>query len=105
LPGAVQVTDTDDSTIGTETFLTVHVGEYVPFIVSLPASAQPGGVTITFTSSNPAILTIPQSVFIPAGQLQAPVPVEVKGISVGTVTIRADSPGYSSEFQTIQVTN
>jgi len=105
LPGTVQVTDTDDSTIGTETFLTVSVGELVPFIVSLPGAAQSGGVVLTFTSSNPSVLTIPASVFIPAGQLQAPVPVEVKGISIGTVTIQVSAAGYTTEFQTIQVTH
>jgi hypothetical protein len=104
LPTTIRVTDTDDSTIGMEDFLTLSVGQTVPYVVSLPAAAQTGGVTITLTSSNPSVLTIAPSVFIPAGQLEASVPIEVKGLSIGTVTIQASAAGYSTEFQTIQVT-
>lgn len=103
LAGSVQVHDTDQITIGLQDGVTVRVGQSVPYVVALPGAAPAGGVTITLTSLDPTKLTIPASVFIPAGQLIATVPIQVTGISPGTVTIRASSPAYSTEVQSVQV--
>jgi len=103
LTASLQIHVTDDITIGLQDGLTVTVGQSVPYIVALPGAAPPGGVTITLTSLDTTKLTVPASVFIPAGALLATVPIQVTGVSPGTVTIRGSSPAYSTEVQTIQV--
>ena len=103
LPGSVQVHDTDQITIGLQDGVVVLVGQSVPYIVALPGAAPQGGITISLTSLDPSKLTVPSSVFIPQGQLIAPVPIQVTGVSPGTVTIRASSPTLSTEFQSVQV--
>jgi len=103
LAGSVQVHVTDQITIGLQDGVTVKAGQSAPYIVALPGAAPAGGVTINLTSSDTSKLTIPASVFIPAGALVAPVPIQVTGVSPGTVTIRGSSSAYSTEFQTVQV--
>jgi len=72
--------------------------------VSLSTPAPSGGVTIHFTSSNPAIASITPSVFVPEG-LQIPdANPQVTGVLIGTVQITATATGYAPHSRTVVVT-
>ncbi|MCC7360146.1 MAG: VCBS repeat-containing protein [Anaerolineales bacterium] len=65
----------------------------LPATVALTATvgaAQAANRTITLASSNPAIASVPGSVFLPSGNLNAP--FNVTGHTSGTVTITATLP-------------
>ena len=62
------------------------------FTVTLPAPAGPSGVTVNLAKSS-SIVTMPTSVFIPAGATTGS--VSVLAINVGNVTITATANGYT----------
>ena len=53
-------------------------------VVYLTAAAPAGGVTVTMSSSNPALISVPATVVAPAGALQVSVPITVGAASVAT---------------------
>ena len=67
--------------------------------ILFPAPLQAG--TLTVTSSNPAVATVPASV--PVGTLQFLVPIPVTGVSAGTSVITATMNGQSA-MSTVRVT-
>ncbi len=64
----------------------------VPVTLSDPAPA--GGLTISLTSSNPAVLTVPATFVAPAGEPFLSIPVT--GVAAGTATVTATATGYES---------
>ena len=78
---------------------TIHAGATGTVTAILfPAPLQAG--TLTVTSSNPAVATVPASV--PVGTLQFLVPITVTGVSAGTSVITATMNGKSA-LSTVRV--
>jgi hypothetical protein len=83
----------------------VGVNQSAALAVSLPAPAPAGGVTVTLASSNTSIATVTSSVFIAAGStFPAPQP-QVSGVNVGSATVTASAPGFTSGSVQVQVTS
>ena len=72
--------------------------------VSLSVAAPAGGTTVLLMSSIPARLSVPASVFIPAGATSPVVQPVISGLDLGTVTITAAAVGYAPASQTARVT-
>jgi trimeric autotransporter adhesin len=83
--------------------ITVGPGQSVPFPISLATPAPVGGATITLTSSDPGKVTIPATVFIPELATTPAVQPQVTGVSLGSATITASSPGFDGDSQTVLV--
>jgi hypothetical protein len=83
---------------------TVGVNQSAAAAVLLPAPAPAGGVTMTLVSSNTSIATVTSSVFIGAGSTFPATPPQVSGVSVGSATIVASAPGFTSGTVQVQVT-
>ncbi len=93
----------DDSTVGLQDGITVHVGQSAPFAICLPGAAPQGGVTLNMTSGNPAILTISPTIFVPAGTMCVTNAATVTGMSPGTVLVHESSTQYFGESQSVTV--
>ena len=85
------------SMISFGTVPTIAPGETRSLPVSLSSPAPAGGVTIVFTSSNPAVATISASVFIPEGASTPAANPQVTGILIGTIQIGATAAGYAPD--------
>ena len=70
--------------------------------VTLSTAAPSGGVSITLTSSNPAVATVPSSVAVAAGASSAA--FTITAVSVGTATIGASMNGASMQSAALTVT-
>jgi hypothetical protein len=85
------------------TIPTVAPGQSVSLPLSLGTPAPAGGVTVNFTSDNPAIATVTPSVFITAG-LQVPVTnPQVTGVKIGTANITGTATGYAPGTRGVSV--
>jgi hypothetical protein len=83
----------------------VPLGESAPFPIILGTPAPAGGVVVTLTSSNTSRVILPtSSVFVPAGAMSPAVQPQVVGHNVGSSTITASAPGYSSASVEVRVT-
>ncbi len=102
---AVTVTQTTTSS-GTISLQAVTVGlnQSAEFPVTLSAPAPAGGLTVSLASSNTSIATVPQSVFIAAGNSWPATQPQVSGLSVGSANITASAPGFTSGSAVVQVT-
>jgi len=83
--------------------MTVGVGQSAPIAVTLTTPAPAGGVTVTLTSLNPAIAAVTGTVVVPAGATTPATQPQVTGINIGSASITATAPGYSTASQTVQV--
>jgi trimeric autotransporter adhesin len=83
---------------------TVGVNQSALIAVSLPSPAPVGGVTVTLASSNTSIATVPSGVFIPAGSTFPNPQPQVNGVNVGSATVTASAPGFTSGSVQVQVT-
>jgi hypothetical protein len=100
------VTVTASTPIGSETILfspsllnlTTNPGS---MRIILAAQAGPGGQLITLTSSDPTIASVPASVTVPQGSVDAL--VTVTPLKSGTATITAHGPANSFGVGTVQV--
>ncbi len=81
--------------------LTVPSGQSLPLTVQLSTPAPVDGVTIMLASSDPTILTVPLSVFIPQGARSAQ--THVTGLAIGSVSVTASSGGYTADTETVNV--
>jgi len=72
--------------------------------VSLAKPAPSAGLTIYLTSSDPATVTVPPSVFIPGGRTAPSVQPLVNGVNLGKVSVTAAAPGYTPDSQSVRVT-
>ena len=84
--------------------MALGLGTQAALPVALTTAAPAGGVTVLLTSSNPARLSIPVSVFVPAGATSPVVLPVISGLDLGTVTIGAAAVGYTPASQTARVT-
>ncbi|MHB1298139.1 MAG: Ig-like domain-containing protein [Gemmatimonadaceae bacterium] len=89
--------------------ISVPVLHNVPFTrtatlpVSLPQPAPAGGITITITSSDPAIVGVQTTtVFIAEGLLSAS--AQLEGITLGQTTVTAAAQGFATGTSTVRVT-
>jgi len=100
----LQVHGTDQIFVGTPPNATVLLGQTVAYPVSLPSQAPAGGATVTFTVADPTVVSITPTVLIPAGATTPNTPPQLTGLAIGTTTITAAVPGYSSGTQHVFVT-
>ncbi len=80
-----------DAVLLLQSGVTVPVGLTTQINVSIPFTAT-NAVTVTLTTSDPAVLTLPASATIPAGYSN--VYFDVTGVSVGTVSVNATATGF-----------
>ncbi len=90
--------------IGLSQNIAVAPGQSAPITVTLSSPAPSGGETITLTSSDASKVTVTSPVVIPAGATTPAVQPQVTGIALGSATITATGPGYTSGGQVVQVT-
>lgn len=72
--------------------------------VTLTAAALPGGMTITLSSSDPAVATVPASVNIPQGSSFATFAVSTRAVSAPTAVTITASHGGNTRSATLAVT-
>jgi hypothetical protein len=72
-----------------------------PVTLTLSAPAAAGGLPFTLSSDNTSIASVPASIIVPAGSTSVSVPVT--GVSFGSTTIRADSPGIAEATTNVKV--
>ena len=90
--------------IGLPSGVTAGLGSSAAFAVTLPVAAPPGGVTVTLTSADPTKVTVtPGTVSIAAGQTTPAAQPVVNGINVGSASVSASAPGYTTSSQTVTV--
>lgn len=85
--------------------MTVTPGTTVNLSMVLTTPAPGGGVTVTFSSSNPAVVGVwPPSLIVPMEMTGPPrlVPT-ITGHLAGTATISAAAPGYTTAAMQVQV--
>jgi hypothetical protein len=70
--------------------------------VSLTGAALTGGASISLSSSNTAVATVPASVMVPAGSTSAT--FNVAAVGAGTATITASLTGSTNQSATLTVT-
>jgi hypothetical protein len=79
-------------------------GESVSLPISLGQPAPAGGLTINFTSANPAVATVTPSIFIPAG-LQVPAAnPQITGVTIGSSLITGTASGFAPDARFATVT-
>ena len=98
------VTVAAPGTINLPSNAVVGLASSTPFNITLPTPA-PSAVTIALASSDTTKVTIsPASVNIAAGQTTPATQPTVHGVNLGTATINATAPGYTSNGVSVQVT-
>ena len=103
--GSANINVVNFGQIGVPVNLTVGLGQSVPFPITLPSPAPPGGATVLLASADTSKVTVwPASVNIPAGQTTPAVQPQVTGVDFGSVGISCSSSGYASVNQPVRVT-
>jgi hypothetical protein len=92
--GSTSVTATS-SLISFGAIPTVALGGTQSLPLSLGTAAPAGGLTVTLTSSNPAIATVTPTVFIAAGSTVPAANPQITGVSIGTAKITATGPAFA----------
>jgi hypothetical protein len=89
--------------IGLPTPVTIGLGGSASFAVTLPV-ASANAVTVTLTSADPTKVSVtPATVSIAAGQTTPTTQPVVHGINVGSASVSASAPGYTTASQTVTV--
>ena len=100
--GAISsLTITQPPTLLLPTTLSVGPGNTTNVTVNFNVPAPAGGLTITLTSNNTAVATVPASVVVPAGATN--VSFAVTAIVPGSATLSASAPGYVSGSSAVTV--
>lgn len=89
--------------IGLSQNIAIAPGHSAPITVTLSSPAPSGGETITLTSGDTTKVTVTSPVVIPAGATTPAVQPQVTGIALGSATITATGPGYTSGSQSVKV--
>jgi len=85
--------------------LTLGLGQSVPFPITLPSPAPPGGATVLLASTDTSKVTVlPTTVSIAAGQTSPAVQPRVTGLDFGSVGINCSASGYASVNRLVRVT-
>jgi hypothetical protein len=71
--------------------------------VTLDQPAGPNGVTVSLASSDPAVLTVPAQITIPAGQTHASFPIVSNSVASTTMVSVTASTGSSSKTATLTI--
>jgi hypothetical protein len=83
--------------------LNVPLGQSASLPITIPSGAPAGGIAVTLTGNNPAAVQIlTEQVTIPAGAIGAN--ATVKGAGVGSASVTASAPGYSSATSLVSTT-
>lgn len=82
--------------------VTVGAGETLNVSINLSAPAPPAGLSITLSSSNPGVATVPSRITLNSGDTSAK--VGVQGIASGTSTITASASAPNVAPATLSVT-
>ena len=103
-PATATATVNVTGAIGAPANTPVRLGEAAAFVVTLPAPAPAGGVTLALASSDASKVTVtPASVLIPQGATTAATPPQVTGAGIGSATITASASGYPPASGTVTV--
>jgi len=106
-PGYLTATAPITVTTNAISFGTIPVlgpGQSSSLPVSLSFAAPTGGLTINFTSSNTAVASVTQSVFVPAGLLIPSANPQVTGAAIGSAQINATATGFAPDTANVTVT-
>lgn len=81
----------------------MQVGDQLPFPVVLSTPAPASGVFITLAISNSAVASFNSTnVLLPGGETLSN-RIRLTAVGVGTATVAAAAPGYSTVTQQVQV--
>jgi uncharacterized repeat protein (TIGR01451 family) len=100
----LNITATTSSLISMGIPPTVAPGQSAGVAVSLGIDAPAGGVTISFVSSGPNVVTITPSVFVPAGQRTPAANPQITGVVPGTAVLTASAAGFAPDTRSANVT-
>lgn len=104
LDTSATVTVASAGPIGLPSGVITGLSASMPFAVTLPAAAPTGGVTVTLTSANPAVVGVtPGTVTIAGGQTTPASQPVVTGVNVGAANVSAAAPGYTTASQSVTV--
>jgi len=101
--------DAAATTAGTDTVVSIgdvppmSPGESRDLPISLTEPAPPGGVTVTLSSSDPSIASVPSSVTIAEGQFLPAGNPQVSGHRAGNATVTARTQGYAPDDRAVTV--
>ena len=102
-PAAVNVTVVAPAAIILQP-VNLNLGQSAPLSLSLGTPAPAGGVSVALTTSDSSRVSIsPPSVFIPAGASSPFSAPQVTGVNIGSSTINASAPGYTTASQVVPV--
>jgi hypothetical protein len=91
------------SLISIDSIPTVTPNQTLEFAVSITKPAPTGGVTIHFTSSDPAVATVTPSVTVPEGLRVPSANPQITGVSIGTAVITAEAINFAPDTRTAVV--
>jgi hypothetical protein len=101
---SVQVHISDGIRINLPPSVTVGLGQSASYTVILDKAAPSGGTTISLSSTNPSIVSVSATAFVPQGATQPTTQPTVTGLNVGSAQINASAAGYTSASpQTVTV--
>ncbi len=104
-PATATATVNVTGALGVPANTSVRLGQSAALVVTLPAPAPAGGVTVKLASSDSTKVTVtPASVLIPQGATTAATPPQVTGAGIGSATITASATGYTSGTGAVTVT-
>ncbi len=103
-PNATNTLTVTSNLISFGTIPVLAPGQSASLPVSLSFNAPPGGLTINFTSANPAVATITSSVFVPAGLLIPSANPQVTGVTIGSTQVTATAVGFAPDTAAVTVT-
>ena len=83
---------------------TLGFGTTATYQVQISTAAPAGGVTVSLTSSNTAVATVPATATIAAGALSANFTVQAGTTATGSSTITAANASFASTTTTVNVT-
>ncbi|MBS1855790.1 MAG: hypothetical protein JST11_10520, partial [Acidobacteria bacterium] len=100
----VNVTVQSAGQIGVPSNTSVTMGQSVTFAITLPAPA-PAPMTVSVTSSDPTKVAVSNGPFtIAQGALSPATQPQVTGVNIGSVSVTASAPGYTSGAGAVQTT-
>ena len=103
-PAAINISVVAVTTITLPSNVTVPRNTSLPYPILLGSPAPSGGVTVTLVSSNPNSVSIsPATVVVPGGATSPATQPQVTGVDIGSSTITASAPGYTSASQPVTV--
>ena len=101
---SLQIHISDGIRINLPPAVTVGLGQSASYTVILDQPAPTGGTTVSLSSTNPSIVSVSATAFVPQGATQPTTQPTVTGLNVGSGQINASASGYTSASpQTVTV--